>query len=65
MSDEPDPIITKSITIYELMDGDGDRWISVDTEGDPPPHDCMGLLVYALEWYKAEVAAMVAASFDE
>lgn len=59
MSDEPDPIVTRSICISELMDADGDglRWISIDTEGSMPLCDILGLLTWALETYKADVAA--------
>lgn len=57
MSDtEPDPIVTRSITVYEFMDGDGDRWITVDTEGEPQEWDVVGMLTYALDWYRADLA---------
>lgn len=54
--DEPDPIVTRSITIAELMDADGDRYITIDTEGSMPLCDILGMLTWALETYKADVA---------
>ena len=57
MTDQPDPIVVRSVTVTELMDGEGNRYISFDTEGDPEYWDVLGLLHYAVVSYDVDVAA--------
>lgn len=56
--DDPDPIVTRSIAIFELMDADGSRRLSFDPDGGMETWDIIGFLESALLWYRAELTQL-------
>lgn len=51
-----DAIILRSITVSEVMAGDGEMWLQIGTEGDPPTWTQMGMLAGAMEALRIDIA---------
>lgn len=66
MSDdtEPDPIVTRSISISEVMDGDGDRMLTFDI-ADLETWDIIGFLESALVWFRQDLAYVWSETADD
>lgn len=43
---KPDDYVIRSVTIAEVLDADGERAITYNTEGDPADWDILGMLGY-------------------
>ena len=46
MTDPAQDYVIKSVTIAEVLDANGERAITFDTEGDPADWELLGLLEY-------------------
>lgn len=48
-------LVCRSVTVAEVIDPDGQRWVTLDNDGDPSPWDLLGLLHYAIELVKRDI----------
>ncbi len=52
---EPEPLQVRSVTIREAIDSDGERFLEIQSEGDPTLWDVLGMLGWATEVTRQQV----------
>lgn len=50
-------MVTCSVIVSEVVDASGERWITTGTDGDPSPWYVLGMLQYAIEMWRRDIAA--------
>jgi len=60
-----EPMVVRSVTVAEVMDGDGEVSLQIFSEGDPHPWDMLVMLMSAVQSVNIDIAAMWAVSQDD